>query len=64
MRGTSRTDTRSEMKFRYRVAHTHTRTHTHTHTHTRDRVKPDSHIACRAHAAPMPFPCHAVPLWV
>ena len=22
--------------------------------------KADSHIACRAHAAPMPFPCHAV----
>ena len=25
-------------------------------------LKGDSHIACRAHAAPMPFPCHAVPL--
>ena len=25
-------------------------------------VKADSHIACRAHAAPMPFQCHAVPL--
>jgi hypothetical protein len=24
--------------------------------------KADSHLACRAHAAPMPFPCHAVPL--
>jgi hypothetical protein len=23
-------------------------------------IKADSHIACRAHAAPMPFPCHAV----
>ena len=23
-----------------------------------------THIACRAHAAPMPFPCHAVPLMV
>ena len=22
-------------------------------------LKADSHIACRAHAAPMPFPCHA-----
>jgi hypothetical protein len=27
-------------------------------------VKADLHIACRAHAAPMPFPCHAVPLRV
>ena len=27
-------------------------------------IKADSHIACRAHAAPMPFPCHAVPLRV
>jgi hypothetical protein len=27
-------------------------------------VKADSHIACRAHAAPMPFPCHAMPLRV
>jgi hypothetical protein len=25
-------------------------------------VKADSHIACRAHAVPMPFPCHPVPL--
>ena len=25
-------------------------------------LKADSHIACRAHAAPMPFPCHAMPL--
>jgi hypothetical protein len=25
-------------------------------------VKADSHIACRAHAAPMSFPCHALPL--
>jgi len=24
----------------------------------------DSHIACRAHAVPMPFPCRAVPLRV
>jgi len=24
--------------------------------------KADSHMACRAHAAPKPFPCHAVPL--
>ena len=23
-------------------------------------IKADSHIACRAHAVPMPFPCHAV----
>jgi len=23
-------------------------------------LKADSHIACRAHAAPMPFKCHAV----
>ena len=22
-------------------------------------LKADSHMACRAHAAPMPFPCHA-----
>ena len=28
------------------------------------RFKADSHIACRAHAAFMPFPCHAVPLRV
>ena len=28
------------------------------------RGKADSHIACRSHAAPMPFPCHAVPLRV
>jgi len=27
-------------------------------------LKADSHIACRAHAASMPFPCHAVPLRV
>jgi hypothetical protein len=27
-------------------------------------LKADSHIACRAHAAPMPFPCHAMPLRV
>ena len=27
-------------------------------------LKADSPIACRAHAAPMPFPCHAVPLRV
>jgi len=27
-------------------------------------LKADSHIACRARAAPMPFPCHAVPLRV
>jgi hypothetical protein len=25
-------------------------------------LKADSHIACRAHATPTPFPCHAVPL--
>ena len=25
-------------------------------------LKVDSHITCRVHAAPMPFPCHAVPL--
>ena len=29
-----------------------------------DPVKTDSHIASRAHAAPMPFPCHSVPLRV
>ena len=27
-------------------------------------IKADSHIACRAHTVPMPFPCHAVPLRV
>jgi len=27
-------------------------------------LKADSHKAGRAHAAPMPFPCHAVPLRV
>jgi hypothetical protein len=27
-------------------------------------LKADSHITCRAHAAPMLFPCHAVPLMV
>ena len=27
-------------------------------------LKADSHIACRSHAAPMPFPFHAVPLRV
>ena len=26
----------------------------------RIRLKADSHIACRAHAVPMPSPCHAV----
>jgi hypothetical protein len=26
----------------------------------RATIKADSHIACRAHAAPMPFSCHAV----
>ena len=30
----------------------------------RSTVKADSHIACRAHVAPMTFPCHAVPLRV
>ena len=30
----------------------------------RESHKTDSHIACRVHAAPMPFPCHAVPLRV
>jgi hypothetical protein len=29
-----------------------------------ERLKANSHIACRAHTAPMPFPCHAVPLRV
>ena len=28
------------------------------------RLQAVSHIACRSHAAPMPFPCHAVPLRV
>ena len=28
------------------------------------QLKADSHIACRAHAAPMPFPCNAVQLRV
>ena len=28
------------------------------------RLKADSHIAHRSHAAPLPFPCHAVPLRV
>ena len=27
------------------------------------KVNVDSHIACRAHAAPMLFPCHAVLLF-
>jgi hypothetical protein len=27
---------------------------------THRAVKADSHIACRAHATPMPFPCHAM----
>ena len=27
-------------------------------------LKADAHIACRSHTAPMPFPCHAVPLRV
>jgi hypothetical protein len=27
-------------------------------------IKADLNIACHAHAAPMPFPCHAVPLRV
>ena len=27
-------------------------------------LKADSHVTCRALAAPMPFPCHAVPLSV
>jgi len=29
-----------------------------------ETVKADSHIACHAHAVPMPFPCHAVLLRV
>ena len=28
------------------------------------RINADSHIACRSHVAPMPFPCHVVPLRV
>jgi hypothetical protein len=27
-------------------------------------LKANSHKPCRSHAAPMPFPCHAVPLRV
>ena len=27
-------------------------------------LQADSHIACRSHATPMPFPCHAMPLRV
>ena len=27
-------------------------------------INADSHTACRSHATPMPFPCHAVPLRV
>jgi hypothetical protein len=27
-------------------------------------IKADSHTACLVHAAPMPFPCHSVPLRV
>jgi hypothetical protein len=27
-------------------------------------LKANSHIPCRSHTAPMPFPCHAVPLRV
>jgi hypothetical protein len=27
-------------------------------------IKANSHIPCRSHVAPMPFPCHAVPLMV
>ena len=33
-------------------------------TTTNGILKADSHIACRSHAAPLPFPCHAVPLRV
>ena len=29
-----------------------------------DTIEADSHIACRPHAAPTPFPCHAEPLRV
>ena len=29
-----------------------------------DSLKVDSHIACRSHTEPIPFPCHAVPLRV
>jgi len=36
-------------------------THTHTHTHS-CRIKANSHIAFRSHAAPIPFPSHSVPL--
>jgi hypothetical protein len=28
------------------------------------RLKADSHITCCSHAAPMPFPCYALPLRV
>jgi hypothetical protein len=31
---------------------------------TRERLMAHSHIACRAHAVSMPFPCHAMPLRV
>jgi len=34
------------------------------HTTYRGRFKADSHIACLAHAAPIPYPCHAVALRV
>ena len=34
------------------------------HKSTTSNLNTDSHIACRAHAAPMLFSCHAVPLRV
>jgi hypothetical protein len=47
--------------------HSHVLTYTyiiHTYTHIHTRLKANSHIPCRSHAAPMPFLCraHAVPL--
>jgi hypothetical protein len=30
------------------------------HKELQSHIKADSHIACRAHAVPMPSPCHAV----
>ena len=36
----------------------------HKRTLRKTNLKVKSHIACHAHAAPMPFSCHAVPLSV
>ena len=56
---------RSHLRLWYRaVTRTIPKLYTNYVLHTTCSLKADSHIACRSHAAHMPFPCHVVPLRV